>query len=244
MANLEDLKLGEGLPKIVVSLIGKDRVSLMKECKKVIDSSADIVEWRADYFEEYDLLGMLVQLKELLAGKMLLFTYRTKNEGGNGENNEANYASLLKSVIESKEVDFIDIEFSHSPLTIESLAHLARENGVISIISSHNFERTPSATEIVYQLQCMDKLPTDITKVAVMPHSVDDVLQFMRATNLSYEKFVKKPLITMSMGELGKISRVAGGLIGSVMTFASLDKVSAPGQLSLEYTRSIIEKLN
>jgi len=36
------------------------------------------------------------------------------------------------------------------------------------------------------------------------------------------------------MGELGKVTRVRGGAFGSVMTFASKGKASAPGQIDAE----------
>ena len=47
------------------------------------------------------------------------------------------------------------------------------------------------------------------------------------------------PIISMSMGSLGAISRMTGELFGSAVTFASLSKSSAPGQLTL--TRAIDE---
>jgi 3-dehydroquinate dehydratase-1 len=45
---------------------------------------------------------------------------------------------------------------------------------------------------------------------------------------------LKIPLVAISMGSLGAISRIAGGLFGSDITFASGIKASAPGQLPLD----------
>jgi 3-dehydroquinate dehydratase-1 len=72
----------------------------------------------------------------------------------------------------------------------------------------------------------------DIIKLAVMPESekdVDYLLQTTKNVNIS------QPLITMSMGEIGKRSRIEGYEYGSEMTFAVLDGTqgSAPGQLTI-----------
>ena len=48
----------------------------------------------------------------------------------------------------------------------------------------------------------------------------------------------------MSMGKLGRLSRLAGDLVGSSWTFASLDNASAPGQVSLADMRKVMEVLN
>ena len=39
--------------------------------------------------------------------------------------------------------------------------------------------------------------------------------------------------MTMSMGKLGQVSRLASDLMGSSWTFASVDEESAPGQIGL-----------
>ena len=49
---------------------------------------------------------------------------------------------------------------------------------------------------------------------------------------------------TMSMGKLGRMSRLAGDLMGSSWTFASLDNASAPGQVGLADMRRIREVLD
>ena len=48
------------------------------------------------------------------------------------------------------------------------------------------------------------------------------------------------PIITMSMGALGAVSRLSGEAIGSAMTFANPGKASAPGQVSLEVVKMCI----
>ena len=65
-----------------------------------------------------------------------------------------------------------------------------------------------------------------------MPQNERDVMVMLAAMNESTA--FCGPLIGISMGELGKVTRVRGGAFGSVMTFASKGKASAPGQIDAE----------
>ena len=70
----------------------------------------------------------------------------------------------------------------------------------------------------------------DILKIAVMPQSRKDVLTLLSATE-EMDRRTTKPLITMSMGPVGMISRLCGEVFGSALTFGAVGKVSAPGQI-------------
>lgn len=45
------------------------------------------------------------------------------------------------------------------------------------------------------------------------------------------DKCLAIPVVTMSMGEDGKISRLVGEISGSTITFGTVGKASAPGQV-------------
>jgi 3-dehydroquinate dehydratase-1 len=47
----------------------------------------------------------------------------------------------------------------------------------------------------------------------------------------------------MSMRDLGKVTRVAGELIGSVLSFASLEQASAPGQIPIDTMDEFIKAM-
>lgn len=66
-----------------------------------------------------------------------------------------------------------------------------------------------------------------------MPQKQSDVLRLMTETLRFSEEHPDVTLVTMAMGELGKITRVASDSFGSSWTFASVGETSAPGQLSL-----------
>lgn len=65
--------------------------------------------------------------------------------------------------------------------------------------------KTPSQDEIEKRLLKQDQMGADILKIAVMPKSKQDVFTLMNAT-LKVSQQTTKPLLTMSMGQLGTIS--------------------------------------
>ena len=109
--------------------------------------------------------------------------------------------------------------------------------------SYHDFEKTPTKEEMIQRLLFIDQMGADIPKMAVMPHNGQNVLDLMQATLLAKEKTSTKPLITMAMGDLGKITRIAGISFGSAVTFGCLGKASAPGQIEVENLRKTLSLL-
>ena len=137
----------------------------------------------------------------------------------------------------------VDLELFSSEADIIGLIAEAKEKNVKVVLSSHDFFRTPAKEEIIARLLKMQQLGADITKIAVMPQSEEDVLTLLAATLEMKKKQADRPCITMSMGKLGAISRLAGELFGSCLTFAAAKDVSAPGQVSVRDVRSILEIL-
>ena len=96
---------------------------------------------------------------------------------------------------------------------------------------------------MVKELREMKELGADIGKIAVMPQSERDVLHLMEAMVTMKEQYPDYPIITMSMGKTGVISRISGQVFGSCMTFGAVGKVSAPGQLPMEDLKLILDKI-
>jgi 3-dehydroquinate dehydratase-1 len=82
-------------------------------------------------------------------------------------------------------------------------------------------------------------LGADIAKVAVMPKDPQDVLVLLAAT-LKASQTLGVPLISMSMGGLGSLSRIMGWVYGSAATFAVGKGSSAPGQIAIEELRAML----
>ena len=86
---VKNMSLGEGIPKICVPITGKTEEEIKEEGKKAVEAGAELVEWRADFFEALEdraaLEKMLLSLSDILGQVPLLFTIRTSKEGGNRE---------------------------------------------------------------------------------------------------------------------------------------------------------------
>ena len=73
-----------------------------------------------------------------------------------------------------------------------------------------------------------------------MANSTDDLLELLQATYIMKREHAKIPLVTMSMSGKGLLSRLAGGIFGSSITFAAGRDVSAPGQIPANELRSVL----
>ena len=175
---------------------------------------------------------------------MLFRSLRTKKEGGNKAITFPEYTKVNLSVAKSGYVDFIDVEaFSFGEISEELIGEI-QKTGVRVIVSNHDFKKTPPKEEMVNRLMKMQEMGADIPKIAVMPQSPKDVLNLMEATEKMVRKYARTPVITMAMSGLGGISRVAGEIVGSAITFASGEVASAPGQMDAKELRQVLELLH
>ena len=112
------------------------------------------------------------------------------------------------------------------------------------IVSSHDFAATPPAEEIVARLRRAQELGADLPKVAVMPTGPRDVLTLLEATLAMSSTYADRPIITMSMAADGVISRLAGEVFGSALTFAAVGATSAPGQIDRAGVRQVLDVIH
>ena len=110
----------------------------------------------------------------------------------------------------------------------------AKKNKIDVVLSSHDFDKTPSVDEMLERYKGMYERKADIIKLAVMPHSEQDVNNLLEAVSTTYDKYSDVKVVGISMGELGRRTRIEGYKYGSYLTFAIIDKASAPGQVSVD----------
>jgi 3-dehydroquinate dehydratase-1 len=239
---VKNVVFNDSLPKICVPVTCISESEILDNFNELNNTDIDLAELRADYFEfardRFKVISLLEKIRKLYH-KPLLFTLRTKKEGGASEITADYYFELNNSVIEGKLADMIDIEFFSQPEEINHTIDLAGKNQVKTILSSHDFLKTPSAEEIITILNKMINCG-DIAKIAVMPNSEEDVLTLLSAS-LKLKKEKKGPFIAIAMGPLGIISRISCELFGSCMTYASHKDKSAPGQVDYKLTKEILK---
>lgn len=241
-----DVVIGEGLPKIIVPLVGRKEAAILEEAKTLAQLDCDIIEWRIDFFEEVTDGKKVAELSKKLReqlNKPLLVTFRTKKEGGELELPDAQYFAIYEEVIASGKADLIDVELFMPAEASAQLIAKAHEKGVKIVMCNHDFYATPTQAEIVSRLRKMQEKQADICKIAVMPQNPADVLTLLAATEEMKREYADRPLITMSMGALGMVSRVAGQTFGSAATFGAAAKASAPGQVPVEELRTMLKVL-
>lgn len=245
---IRGVAIGEGIPKICVPIVGKTREEIIKAAEEIRTLPVDVVEWRADWYEEVFeadvVLDVLQELRRILGELPLLFTFRTKKEGGEKEIDEKDYRTLNQLAAESGFADLIDVEVFSGDEVVNDLVRTAHENAVKVIGSNHDFEKTPSKEEIIRRLQKMQELDVDLPKIAVMPKKKEDVLTLLAATEEMNRKYADRPIITMSMAGDGVISRLCGEVFGSALTFGAAGQASAPGQIGVKELRQILTILH
>ena len=258
------------IPAVCVSLTGRTKEEILRQAEEAARCGADMAEWRADFCDGlFDGAGVDIELeKAILAGlrtslngKPLLFTVRTKKEGGKADIDGAAYGEVLKAALKAGcaenaagenvsaestagAVDLIDIEYSAGEKIVGEIVGLAKTAGVITIISGHDFEKTPDDETLEKRAVEMDAAGADMIKIAVAANCEEDVRRVYDLADKMKNGLVKKPYILISMGKLGKETRFDAGKLGSALTFAALteNQEAAPGQPTVSELKDELAK--
>ena len=214
---VRDLELGRGMPKICVPITGQTESSVLEQVDLALKQSPDCIELRADWYEDIlegdKMLRLLALVRERLENRVLLFTFRSAAEGGKREITGDDYRNLCIKACQSGFIDLLDVEAFVQEGLLQELSCVANDQGVYVVASNHDFSGTPEETEILRRLWHMDQQGADVLKIAVTPLRERDVLTLLSGTLRYYEDGGGKPVITMSMGDMGIISRLSGELL-------------------------------
>lgn len=237
---------GEGRPKVCVPIVAESQSEIWRRAERIAGLPVDMAEWRVDFYEDVfkadEVLRTLEGLSGRLGEKAILFTLRTGAEGGKLSVEEDAYYELNRAAAASGLTALVDMEaFLNEERTAGEIRRIHEAGGRV-IASNHDFEKTPDTEEMVRRLARMEELGADAAKLAVMPGTRQDVLKLLQATVISDERLAV-PVVTMSMGRLGVMSRLCGSLTGSAMTFAAVGESSAPGQIGAEQMINILKEL-
>ena len=234
---IRDKILGGPLPLICLPLVATDQTALLAQAEEVCSFDPDVIEWRVDKLDTVldtdAVLAALGALRECIGNIPMIFTCRVIHEGGFQEIAAEDRLLLNEAVIASGQIDLIDTEMSNGEAMVAEMKAACRKAGCPLILSYHNFDETPDEAFILDRLVTAGKLGADVAKTAVMPKTYRDVLTLLSATYTARTERLDIPIITMAMGEEGGITRIAGGLFGSDLTFALGKASSAPGQIPI-----------
>ncbi|NPA41402.1 MAG: type I 3-dehydroquinate dehydratase [Aquificae bacterium] len=205
---------------IAVPLTDESFSSRVKEAK---ERGADLVELRVDQFSNTEVSYVEDRVREAKeAGLGVILTVRIPEEGGREVKNRREIFEKVAPLC-----DYADVELS-ARSEIIFVRNAVVSGGGKLIVSFHNFEFTPP-NWVIREVLREGHRYGGIPKVAVKANSYEDTARLLCVGN--QEKYDK---ILIAMGDFGKVSRVAGFPFGSVISYASLGKALAPGQLPLE----------
>jgi 3-dehydroquinate dehydratase-1 len=208
----------------IVETAVEDMVKVAKNTK------SDLVELRFDFLKSQDLDEKAVEAFKKI-GKPIISACMPSWEGGKFEGKEEERIAILQKTLPFS--SYVTVELKTEPELRNALLESAKKANVKTIVSYHDFSSTPPVDKIREILKDEEKSGADIAKIAFMPKDYGDVITTMSVLR---EEVVKIPIIAISMGNVGKVSRIMGPMLGSYLTYASAakGKESAAGQLTVD----------
>lgn len=232
-------------PKLCTPLTGGTRQEIDEQLELIVPKQPDIIEFRADFLENIDNVEYVLSIVESIINQIdvpLLFTIRSEREGGESISlTEEEKVTLLKEICAHSDVKYIDYEVANEEKYVKTVQEAAEQNDKKLILSYHNFHETPDNNNLIKRFVQMEMSGAHIAKVAVMPKNEADMFRLLHLTK-EVDQLLSIPVMTMSMGDIGKYSRIMGWVYGSVITFGVGVQSSAPGQIPIEVLRSAINQ--
>lgn len=221
-------------PAVCAPVIGKTVGKMKDRIDLAIEQEADVIELRIDKLENYE------NWKSLLNTELpKIVTNRTRREGGYFDGTEEERVDFLLDSI-SAGTSCVDIEFSTEREKRLKVLEKAEKNNTSTICSFHDFDKFPNTQNLLEKARHMVR-KSDFVKVIGYAETLEDSLKSLEFL-IEGSKIIKKPLISFSMGEKGQFTRLVSPLLGSPITYASIEEKTAPGQLNLEETKEILGK--
>ena len=235
---------------ICVPIVGPSIEEILSQVQKAVQAEVDLIELRPDmwmkcsniYETEYipTIVKFVAEVHSRIAEIPMLFTWRTLAEGGETSISSESYGHLLQAVVDQDLVKAIDVELFAYTDRIGQIIKQAHHQGIQTVMSYHNFQSTPDIETLHVYAEHMVSVGAQVIKFALMPSTNDDVLSVLRLTKELTEQYPELPRITMSMGQLGQMTRICGNVFGNCLTFGTLGQASAPGQVDVSILQQLL----
>jgi 3-dehydroquinate dehydratase I len=223
--------LASAIP-LVVGVISSAEVLRSLAALPPSEADCDLIELRLDMIqlpsEELRACASALQ-------KPLLITARHPAEGGHGDLDAPRRAGLLEAYLDLAAM--VDIEL-RSAMDMQAVIRKAQSKGVQVVGSFHDFTLTPSADILNGAIEMGIQFRLNAVKLATTLRTPAEL-----ATLLSILAAPKRlPLSVMGMGALGRASRLALALSGSVLNYGFLGASNASGQWSAPRLKELIRE--
>ena len=211
--------------KIAIPIFQENCENVIKVAEDCIKKGADVLEFRIDALENPNISEIKKTIEEI--NFPIIATNRINSEGGSFKGSEEERFEILYECCDI--VDYIDIELQSDDEYIKKI----HEGNAKTIVSYHDFEKTPDLNEILYIVSKEHELG-DIAKVAFMPQDLEDTLTVLAVLSHCEDT------VAISMGDLGSYTRVMAAKFESPITFAAGTDVTAPGQIDIETMKALL----
>lgn len=211
--------------KIAIPIFQAKKEDVIKVAEDCIEKGADVLEFRIDALDNPNFKDIQEIIEEI--NFPMIATNRISSEGGSFKGTEEERIDILLKC--APLVDYVDIELQSDDKYIKQI----HDTGVTTIVSYHDFHKTPEINKIMYIVEKEQKLG-DIAKVAFMPNDLDDTLKILAILSHC------ENTIAISMSDLGSYTRVMASKFDSPITFAAGTDVTAPGQIDIETMKSLL----
>lgn len=217
--------------KIAIPILQEKEEDIINTAQDFVKKGADLLELRIDGIANVN-SDMVKNIIDSINFPVIA-TNRSKKEGGFFLGSEKERINILKSCCDLKTVEYIDIELQTDPCLRDFLIHKCREANIKTIISFHDFEKTPSV-DYLLKIVNEEKELGDVAKIAVMPRNLEDTINVLAIMSHCDDT------IAISMGEIGSYTRVMASKFNAPFTFATGGDVTAPGQIDIETMKLLI----
>jgi 3-dehydroquinate dehydratase-1 len=185
----------------------------------------------------------LLALRDEIRNIPLIFNLRTTEAGGLLDISLNQYRHINEFAVSSRAIDLADVEVSIIDQLSTTFIKWMQALDVRVILSYYNFKETPEDAVILFRLNLMEHWGADIAKIVLEPQNEADVLRQMGIV-MKAQTFVTLPVVSVSLGRLGKFSQISGSLDGSCMTYGCLEgQVCSDAQIEADKLTLMINEL-
>lgn len=241
---LRNVVLGSGHLALIMPIAARSFEEVISLAKEFEPYDADILEWRVDYLEDLENLPALLEtakaLREAVGERSIMVTPRHHEENGVREIKPEAKEKILFTLIRSGQIDMVDVEMRYGKSYIQNIRQECHRYGVALMVSYHDLKRTPDTPEVISLLQKEVELGADVCKVSFVAETYGDTDRLGKSIGKAREAGIDVPIVSISAGPKGVLSRICGDVFGSDGTFVSTGKTH---QIHIDDVRALRKSL-
>jgi len=234
---LRGLALGRQ-PAFVGTSLADSVEAMLEGAARVLEAGADCVELRVDKLGSIDAVEDLVSRIEAPH----IVACRTPQFNGFFEGTEEERIDRLAAAARAGAAA-VDVEFLAEAGPRDRLIAEARSAGVPVLIGYEKMQETPPVADLIRGMRELATLRPDLAKLAVRAQGPKDLVSVLQLAH-EMETLLRVPYAAIALGPFGAPSRPLALALGASFTYCAVEAGGAPGQLTVEEARSVLETVS